>query len=334
MRFIDIKMGTVGTISCLLVSVEEKTSKAGQPFCNLVLTDGAQQINAIIFDMTAERLGVIPPAVVTVTLALTDFNGASWNAKTIKPCEEDVPIEMFIIKAPIDSEEMYDRILSGLKRYPGQLADIAAAIYEDNKESLICWSGGTFIHHNYYGGLLYHVYRMMAAAMRMIQVYGNLDAELLISGIVLHDIGKLKELNTTELGISEYTIDGNLFGHLLLGVETINDKVRELEEDGVNLDKERIRLLKHCIASHHEKLEYGAIRMPAIPEAYVISVLDMLDARMDIFRKELDKVNIGEMAGGRCNSLGGVTVYRSAYAETEPEEDDSVADAEPDDGES
>ena len=95
---------------------------------------------------------------------------------------------------------------------------------------------------------MYHIYRMLKAAEKACEVYPDLDKELLLIGVALHDIGKLKELNTNEMGVSEFTPDGNLSGHILCGIELLDHAVWEMEEKP---SEEEYKLVKHMIASHH-----------------------------------------------------------------------------------
>ena len=104
-------------------------------------------------------------------------------------------------------------------------------------------------------------------------IYPSLNRELLLIGTALHDIGKLKELETNELGVSEFTPEGNLSGHTLCGIEMLNKAVTEMEEA---TDPEEYKQVKHMIASHHGLLEHGAIVVPATAEAMVLNNLDLI----------------------------------------------------------
>ena len=138
----------------------------------------------------------------------------------------------------------------------------------------------------------------------MCSVYTDLDAEMLIAAAALHDIGKIVELKTTMTGEADYTIDGRLFGHTLIGIQMIEKAAEEL---GVKC--ERIRLLEHCIAAHHGKAEYGAITVPATAEAQALNILDTLDAKMYQFEDAYRSVDCG-MLSGKIFALDNTTVYR------------------------
>ena len=159
------------------------------------------------------------------------------------------------------------------------------------------------MHHNYIGGLLYHIWRMMRSGICMSTVY-NLDRTMLSAGIILHDIGKLVELKSDEFGSAEYTIAGNLFGHLYIGAEMI-DKTRAalgLEES------EDVMLLKHMILSHHNKLEFGAVKRPATKEAFALAMIDEMDSKIEQYEQELNKLEPGTCGNTK---MDGIVVYKS-----------------------
>ena len=143
---------------------------------------------------------------------------------------------------------------------------------------------------------------MVRSAVMLSRVY-PVDRELLLAGTALHDIGKLSELETDNLGVADYSVDGNLFGHSLIGCEMVTKAASK------NIyDEEKVRLLKHMIASHHGTLEFGAITKPSIPEAMLLHEIDMIDAQMYQYEQTLEKLEPGEMSD-RIFGLGGF-VYK------------------------
>ena len=144
------------------------------------------------------------------------------------------------------------------------------------------------MHHNLYGGLVYHTSRMCSCASQIADVYQILDKELLVCGTALHDVEQDKELNTSGLGAATYSVDGRLFGHSVIGMEMIDEKSAEQTQKPDTLhDREKVRLLKHMIASHHGTLEWGALTVPAIPETMVLHNIDMIDSRMYMYEDGL-----------------------------------------------
>ena len=140
-----------------------------------------------------------------------------------------------------------------------------------------------------------HTWNMMCMAEAMYQQYGDIypiDHDLLIAGTFLHDIGKLHEFDLTDHHlVQDYTVDGNLLGHPLIGVIMV-----ELEARVNGLDTQKLLQLEHIIASHHGAREFGAIVPPQTIEAEIVHYLDGLDSRAEIYRTELEKTPVGKFS--------------------------------------
>lgn len=141
-------------------------------------------------------------------------------------------------------------------------------------------------HHAYIGGLLEHVVNMLEGADRLAPLYPKVDRDLLLMGVFLHDVGKLRELSYER--VFGYTDEGQLVGHLVIGVEMLNDKVREVPKlTGEPFPKELLLRLQHLIVSHHGTLEFGSPRLPMTPEAIFLHYLDNLDAKVHTFVRDI-----------------------------------------------
>ena len=288
-KFHEIELDKPTWAVALLATVEQKETKSKQPFCVFTLQDGEKTIQANIWNTQKENVK-LEQGLISVQLYKKIYNGTeSWEVKAYDAAPLDAKMEDFIITAPIPSIQMLQEILAILTKEIGitGLCRLAVDFLARNKEKLFYWSAAKMIHHNCYGGLLYHLYRMTRMGLVLLKVY-PLYKDVLITGIILHDIGKLKELKTSPLGAADFTADGNLFGHVFLGLEMFDEAVSEVKKEFDSIsedDAEKIRLVKHLIASHHGKTEYGAIATPAIPEAMVLNYLDLIDSRMDIYEK-------------------------------------------------
>ncbi len=141
-------------------------------------------------------------------------------------------------------------------------------------------------HHAYPGGLLEHVVNLMEIVVRIAPLYPQVDRDLLLMGAFLHDIGKVDELcYDRELA---YTDEGQLIGHLVMAVGTLEEKVREAERlSGEPIDKELVLRLKHMVISHHGRYEYGSPKLPMTPEAVALYCLDNLDSKIHAFDQQL-----------------------------------------------
>jgi 3'-5' exoribonuclease len=141
---------------------------------------------------------------------------------------------------------------------------------------------GIRLHHAYSGGLLEHIVNLLETVVRIADLYPKVDSRLLLAGVFLHDIGKVRELEyDTVFG---YTDEGQLIGHLVQGVEMVNEKVLLAEQRlGQEFPTETLLRIKHMLVSHHGTYEYGSPKLPMTPEAIALHHLDNLDAKVNEF---------------------------------------------------
>ena len=141
-------------------------------------------------------------------------------------------------------------------------------------------------HHAYLGGLLEHVVTLMDATERLLPLYPELDRDLLLMGVFLHDVGKVRELTFDK--VFAYSDEGQLIGHLVIGVEMLNEKLGRVSDlTGEPFPAELLLRLKHMILSHHGTYEFGSPRLPMTPEAIALHYLDNLDAKIHSFTRDI-----------------------------------------------
>lgn len=147
------------------------------------------------------------------------------------------------------------------------------------------------MHHAWIGGLLEHVLSLVALADMVARHYPHVNRDLLLTGVMLHDIGKLREL---EWGTSfDYTIEGQLLGHITIGIGMIEAKVAAIP----GFPNEKRLLVEHLVLSHHGKYEFGSPKLPMTPEAILLHYLDDLDAKMQTVRGELTRAEANGRGG-------------------------------------
>jgi 3'-5' exoribonuclease len=145
---------------------------------------------------------------------------------------------------------------------------------------------GVRVHHAYIGGLLEHVVTLLDAADRLLPLYPKLDRDLLLMGVFLHDIGKVREL--TYMRSFGYSDEGQLIGHLVIGVEMLNEKAAKVADlMGEAFPPELLLRLKHMIVSHHGAYEFGSPKLPMTPEAIALHYLDNFDAKVHVFARDI-----------------------------------------------
>jgi 3'-5' exoribonuclease len=304
MKIKEIEEGK-NEIRCIIKDIVEKPTRTGGAYLDILAGDGEKETWIKGFGITKETFEPKTGDIVDFVLETTTYNGALSSKLISCTVVELADKSEFIESPPISTETLYEECLQAVEEFSNiGLKNLVKAIYEDNKEKLLFWGAAKSVHHNIYGGLLWHQYRMMKNAQAMCSVY-PVDKDLVVAGCLLHDIGKLKEMTTNEFGISEYTVDGTLFGHLLIGVEMIRDYAKEL-----SVEEEVTRDLCHIIASHHGEKEWGAIATPATTEAYLVSEIDMIDSRVYVYEKEENALEPGCMTD-RGTAVSGI-IYRSA----------------------
>jgi len=154
------------------------------------------------------------------------------------------------------------------------------------------------MHHAERGGLLHHMTTMLRAANAIMTVYPKLNPSLLISGVIIHDLAKIDEMDADALGlVADYSIDGKLLGHIVRGVVNIQAAA---EKTGAS--RAKALLLQHMVLSHHGIPEYGSPMAPKFPEAEVLNTIDTLDARL----YEMDEALSRAMPGGFSEKVWGL----------------------------
>ena len=313
LKFKEIQTGAADIKTVALVTeIEEATANNGDTYVTVTLSDGeSEPIKAKMWSTKKSALLFNVEDLIAVVLDKKIYRDAvSYILKRTESAPPDVDISEYRTHPPLPEVTMYNGIIENVKRgvsltpVKGEgmfdLSDLVAGMYEQNKEKLLYWSAAKSMHHNMYGGLLYHTYSMTRSLLCDYMAYKDfykIDTEVLLAGAALHDIGKIRELETTSLGTADYTIEGNLLGHLLIGIMMVQEYVSEMKHKyGDNVfDDTKVLHLLHLIASHHNKLEYGAIKVPATVEASLLAYIDDKDAHLFQMDRARDSVEEGEI---------------------------------------
>jgi 3'-5' exoribonuclease len=200
-----------------------------------------------------------------------------------------VVLEEFVPRVEQDINKLYDRLRQHLlKLNDPHLRALAECFFIDDAfVAAFCQSpAGIRNHHAYVGGLLEHVVTMLDAADRIAPLYPELNREVLMMGVFLHDIGKTRELICDT--VFGYSDEGQLIGHIDIGVEMLTEKVAKVPDlTGEPFPRELFLRLKHLIVSHHGSYEFGSPRLPMTPEAIALTYLDNLDAKLHSFLRDI-----------------------------------------------
>jgi 3'-5' exoribonuclease len=188
-----------------------------------------------------------------------------------------------------DVGKLYERLQHHLRHLGNHHLRALAEAFLSNDELIrgLCKApAGVRNHHAYVGGLLEHVVTLLDAADRLTPLYPDLDRDLLMMGIFLHDLGKVRELSCERA--FNYTDEGQLVGHIVIGVELLTEHARRAEELAEEpFPQELLLRLKHMIVSHHGTYEFGSPRLPMTPEAIALHHLDNLDAKVHSFVRDI-----------------------------------------------
>jgi 3'-5' exoribonuclease len=255
----------------------------------LQLVDATGQIDGKIWELNNGIGHFEAMNYVKVDGQITLFNNTlQLNIKKIRIAEEgeyDVNDYMPCTKKNID--EMYDKLMAVIasieKPYYKKLLE--SIFIEDTAiaKELKKHSAAKSVHHGFVGGLLEHTLAVASMCDYYTTYYPILNRDLLVSAALLHDIGKIYELSS--FPENDYTDEGQLLGHIVMGTMVIRDKINDIPDFPVKEAHE----LEHCILAHHGELEYGSPKKPALIEAVALSFADNTDAKLQTFIEALDE---------------------------------------------
>lgn len=275
----------------LVRSAVQRVGGNGAKYLDMNLGDRTGEINAKVWDGT-----VAPPAagtVIKVRGGTLEYNGRlQLRVERIREALPSDGVEMDLLTpcAPEPVEQMLDELTSTAEGFSSApIKAITLNLLKRFDEKLRYYPAAQCIHHAELGGLLHHTTGMLRTAKLITQAYPFLDKDLLYAGVILHDLCKTEEMDSNQMGVvRDYSREGLLLGHLVLGVTRIQEAANELGITG-----EPVLLLQHMMLSHHGEAEYGSPRKPMFPEAEVLHWIDLLDARMNEMQAAVGKVKPG-----------------------------------------
>ncbi len=269
----------------------QRTSSNGSKFLDMTLCDISGEVNAKMWDSYTPAPNVAD--VLRVRGMMTEYNGKPQlrvDKMRVATEADDFDMSALAPCAPYPANEMMGIILERVNRIEDeQLRELVLARLQECGDKLSYYPAASKLHHAERSGLLHHTSTMLRMAEHVCEVYPSLDSDLLAAGVVLHDLCKISEMASDEIGmVSDYTAEGMLIGHLVQGVAELSRLGREL-----GVKKETLLLLEHMILSHHDLPEYGSPKPPMFPEAEVLHVLDLMDARIFEMNRALATIQPG-----------------------------------------
>ncbi|KAF0242571.1 MAG: CMP-binding [Planctomycetota bacterium] len=278
----------------LLGNIEVRQKKNGEPFLNLELVDRSGRMQAKVWDgaeMTQRKIRTGDYVRVRGQVKIYNKRLDMAIATIITVDEKSVDKGVFVPrtkKDPVQLAAAWKEIVAGVKN--DWLKRLLRTFVEDEQWfAKFCESPAAVrLHHACIGGLLEHVVTLARAALAIAPLYPGLDKDLLVTGIFLHDVGKVRELSSDR--VFAYTDEGRLVGHIAIGSQMLEEVVA-----GIEGFPEELRLrLQHMILAHHGQLEYGSPVKPMTLEAVALHYLDNLDAKIFAFGKAIEESTVGD----------------------------------------
>lgn len=276
----------------LIKEAKKGVTTVGKPFMSLILQDRSGDIEAKLWDTNDEHENLYrAQSIVKVGGEIHDYRGKNQlRVKQIRPAREDegVTISDLLPTSAVPKEQLFEELTQYFFQIQNpNISRITRFLVKKYQDRLIVYPAATKNHHDYASGLIDHVVSMLKLSEAICDLYPTLNRDLLYSGVILHDIGKVIELSGP-VG-TMYTVEGNLLGHISIMVNEIGQAATELKIEG-----EEVMLLQHLVLSHHGKEEWGSPKKPMIQEAEILHYIDNIDAKMNMLTRALDKTKPGE----------------------------------------
>jgi len=275
----------------LVRAAEQRTSSNGGKFLDMTVCDLSGDFNAKVWDGTAQPPR--PGTVIKIRAMMQEYNGHPQlrvDKLRLLSDKDEVDMGQLVPCAPEPAADMLaaiNRRIDGMQ--DEDLRKVTRLRLNECGPRLMYYPAATKLHHAERAGLLHHTSTMLKMADAICQIYPTLDGDLLAAGVILHDLCKIEEIRADETGVAaDYTREGQLLGHIVMGVSALS---RACDEAGVGGEKKL--MLEHMLLAHHDLPEYGSPKPPMFPEAEVLHVIDLLDARMFEMNRALDAVAPG-----------------------------------------
>jgi 3'-5' exoribonuclease len=274
----------------LVLAKQQRTTKTNKPYLNLILGDKTGQLEGRIWELSDPRIAkdFDKGDIVKARGSASRFDDRLQMKidQLRKAHANEVDKTDLLPSTTYDVAALWSQLLAFVETFTNpDLKLLLATMLADRSiaQAYREAPAAKQLHHAWLGGLLEHVVSLLNLADRVAPHYPMLDRDLLLTGVILHDIGKVRELSW-EIGF-EYTIEGTLLGHIQMGIALTEQTIDSLP----NFPPKLKTLVLHMILSHHGKLEFGSPKLPMIPEALVLNFLDDLDAKMQAMASEFEK---------------------------------------------
>jgi len=278
----------------LIKNADVRMAKNGKTFIAFTFQDKSGTLDGKFWDASQKEIDYYEAGRVVLLNGKKELYQGNpqikiYRLRLSKPEEPNDP-SLFMEQAPVKQEQMEEEINQLLFEITNPHWNrIVRFLLNKYKGEFFTYPAAKKNHHAFNGGLAYHTTTMLHLGKALVKEYPQLNASLLYAGIILHDLGKVFELSGAMA--TEYTVVGNLVGHLVLVDEEIIKACLALK---INENTEDVTILRHMVLAHHGLLEYGSPVRPRIMEAEVLHQIDNIDASMQMMSQALKKTEAGE----------------------------------------
>ena len=299
MRYInELREGDVISEIYFCKKADVLVTKAGKTYYSMTLQDKTGTIDAKVWDVANPGIEEFDTHdFVKVGGRITSYQGnLQFNVDRIFRVDETMySVADYMPCSEYDVDEMYQEMMNILNTVKEpHLRQLIKMFFEDNERFIKAFKGHSAaksVHHGFIGGLVEHTCHVVKFCQFYGTLYKELNMDLLLTAAAFHDIGKILELST--FPDNDYTDDGQLLGHIVMGIIEIDKAAAKIEGFPRGLKSE----LEHCIAAHHGELEYGSPKKPALMEAVALHFADNTDAKLETFKEATKNVNGTEWMG-------------------------------------
>lgn len=289
----DFEVGKNYTGVYICKTHASKVSKNNKQYIDMQIIDKTGEINGKCWDIP---IGFNPDEIqdgyfIALIMTIEEYNGKPQakitNLRHIRP-EDNFDKSEIIPIAPEPADTMFDELIQTANgMINADLKKLCLTILNENKEELLVCPGAKTMHHAVVSGLLQHLTGMLRLGKTMVDLYPSVNKDLLLAGIMLHDICKLREFSLGPVGIcTDYSKEGKLIGHITMGASYIESKSKEL-----GIDDEVRLLMMHMLLSHHGEPDFGSAVRPMFIEAILLNVIDNIDAKVYMCEEALRNVD-------------------------------------------
>lgn len=266
-----------------------RQKKTGEPYLSLVLCDRTGDLDAKMWDNAAEAMGTFErDDFVRVKGMLQVFQNRPQLTihKIQSVTDAEIDATDYFPASTRDRDEMFAELRRWIDGVTNpHLKALLDSIFADEAVALAYRTApaAKTVHHGWIGGLIEHVLSLCTLAKFTAGHYANIDFDLLLTGVILHDVGKIHELSYARS--FSYTTEGQLLGHIIIGMRMVDEKIAKIPDFPPKLRD----LLQHLILSHHGQMDFGSPKVPMFPEAMLLHLLDTMDSKMECMRGLVEK---------------------------------------------